>query len=91
MCLHSYGEESNRKRVGELKDVSGKAEEGMTMQWLICLLRLIFQAKYKENSLKCFTHWGYYMISLPFWKGHCSCSMDNRLECLEMNSRGKKS
>lgn len=26
----------------------------------------IFQAKYKENSLKCFTHWGYYMISLPF-------------------------
>lgn len=26
----------------------------------------IFQAKYRENALKCLTHQEYYMISLPF-------------------------
>lgn len=31
MCLESYGEEGDRKRVGEVKGVSGKVEEGMTM------------------------------------------------------------
>lgn len=67
MCLESYGEEGDRKRVGEVKGVSGKVEGGYDYAVTHMFVNtFIFQAKYKESSLKCFTHWGYYMISLPF-------------------------